>query len=226
MKKLSLFLAAVMLLGSVSAQDLQKSIYGVRAGVNFSNVSLKIPDFLEIDGKNRTGFNVGFSYEHLLMKENPLYLETGLYYSQKGYKHSEVDYDETYNYKTTLSYLELPLMVNYKFNVGKGFTLYPSAGLYVAVGLGGKEKEIYEEISEDEIYQEIYKYNAFGEYGTFKRADLGYRVSASASWKQIVLSIGYEGSILNIAQNYSDEDMDISLKGRTSNVFISLGYNF
>lgn len=220
MKKVLFFVAAVMLLGSASAQGLQKNIFGVRAGANISNLSI---NFDEMNMDFKPSFNAGVSYERLLLSSTPLYLETGLYYTNKGAKQGAWE-DEDGLYQFSLNYLEVPVMVNYKFHLGNNFALYPSAGLYYAFGVGGSEQEKYKEIDEEGTYIEISKYNVFGADRMLKRSDFGYRVSVSAMWKNIVLTAGYEGSILNTWQDSGDENL--SLKMRNSNIFISLGYNF
>ena len=222
MKKLLLFIVATMFVGSISAQDSLKNIFGIRAGVNLSNFNFNDD---EADTDIRTSINAGVSYERILSKKLPLYIETGLMYSNKGYQYTEIDEydDETYDYKTSLSYFEIPLKLNYKFNVSNAITLYPSAGLYYSFGVGGNTKEIYEEQEDGEIYQEIYKSKVFGDDGYLNRSYFGYRVSVSIAYNKFVLSAGYEGSILNIAKKFDDS---VSPKIRNSNIFVSLGYNF
>lgn len=220
MKKLLLLAVTTMLLVSASAQDLQKNIFGVRAGANISNFSI---NFDEMNMDSKPSFNAGFNYERLLLNSTPLYLETGLYYTNKGAKLGSWD-DEDGLYQFSLNYLEVPVMLNYKFYLGDNFALYPSAGLYYAFGVGGSEQEKYKEEYDGETYIEIYKDKVFGEDRMLKRSDFGYRVSVSAMWKSVVLTAGYEGSILNTLQDSGDEDF--SLKMRNSNIFIALGYNF
>ena len=210
MKKILFFVVAIIFVNNVFAQDLQKNIFGIRAGVNFSKI-----DFGFGALENKISFNAGFSYEHLLKKDIPLYLETGLHYSNKGYQTKEEDREKE---TLSLNYLQIPLMLNYKFKVGKSYTIYPSAGVYYAYAISGNHQEIYCYDNCDEIY----KYDAFDdEYGAdVKRSDLGYRVGASAVWKKTVLSVGYEKSLINIGK-----DTD-GLKVKNSNIFISLGLNF
>lgn len=224
MKKLLLFVAAVMLLGSASAQDLQKNIYGVRAGVNFSSIDLELLDMFGF----RTGFQAGVSYEHLLLKNNPLYLETGLLYSNKGCKYSDEVFGFGYGAEISTSYIEVPIMLNYKFFIGNDITLYPSAGVYYAFGVASKEKGFVGGGDESSFIENVEisgSSSAFGEDGFLKRSDFGYRVGVSATWKNLVLSAGYEGSFMNVAKSFDDGDIPISLKAKNLNIFITLGYN-
>lgn len=224
MKKLLLFVAAVMLLGSASAQNLPKNIVGVRAGANFSSMDYELLGSFDF----KTNFNAGVSYERLLLKNLPLYLETGLHYSNKGCKLSDFDdydYEDDYEYegsygtRVSLSYIEVPVMLNYKFFIGNDIALYPSAGVYYAFGVAGNEVETFkgEKLGEPS--------DVFGEEEGLRRSDFGYRVGISASWRNFVLSAGYEGSLLNVAQPFDDEDFGISLKAKNSNIFVTLGYN-
>lgn len=220
MKKLLLFVAAVMLLGSAAAQGLPKNIVGVRAGANFSSLDYELLGSFDF----RTNFNAGVSYERLLLKNLPLYLETGLHYSNKGCKLSDFDdydYEDegSYGARISLGYIEVPVMLNYKFFIGNDIALYPSAGLYYAFGVAGNEVETFkgEKLGEPS--------DVFGEEEGLRRSDFGYRVGISASWRNFVLSAGYEGSILNVAQPFDDEDFGISLKAKNLNIFVTLGYN-
>ena len=54
-------LMCVGFVGSVSAQDLQKNIVGVRAGVNISNMGIKVLMF-NANMSSKLGYNAGVSY--------------------------------------------------------------------------------------------------------------------------------------------------------------------
>ena len=128
MKKLFFaILGVAFLAGSVTAQDYAKNIYGVRLGLN----AAKLTGGDDGSPSTKPGFHVGGVYERLLMPASPLYLETGLNLSLKG---SGGIMDEI---RLNAWYLQIPVMVNYKFYVGKHWVFYPSAGLYYALGVGG-----------------------------------------------------------------------------------------
>ena len=196
MKKLILLVAAaVLFLGSANAQKFEKNIFGVRAGLNVSNVR-----FDGISPDSKIGFHIGGSYERLLASF-PLYLETGLQLTWKG---CQVD-DEGFTNKLNAAYLEIPIMVNYKFNIEDKVVLYPSAGFYYGLGVGGKIKT-----TEGNI-------DTFSDL-TAKRSDFGLRFAGTALWNQFTFSLGYEFSITDISQ--------FNQKIKPNNFFISVGYNF
>lgn len=195
MKKLFLtLLCAVLTAGAVSAQEYQKHVFGVRAGLNFANVS-----FDGISPESKAGFHLGGSYQYLFTDRMPLYLETGLQITQKGFKH------DSSSWKCNAFYFEIPVLVTYKFEVADDIRLLPAGGFYYGFGFAGKTKM-------------GSKSDTFGSDGLFKRSDFGMRFSASVEWRQYVFGVGYEFSLTNVAKGGDDIT--------TRNIFLSVGYNF
>lgn len=208
MKRIFLLVVASLMLCTVSAQEWQKNILGVRAGLNVADCAISVGDL-----KSRTAFHVGFSYERLLSKAAPLYLETGLQLSSKGFQLNVYGEEQ---YTCEAYYLELPLMLNYKFNIKNVVTIYPSIGFYGAYGVAGKFK--YEESGYE------LDVDTFSDEGGVQNMDIGYRVSASAAYKRLVLTIGYEGGFSNILDDTSE--VEVVGKAKNQNFFVSLGFNF
>ena len=124
MKKIFLTLVgAVVLMGNAVAQQWDANNFMARVGLNFGNVAM---DDFSTDAK--VGFHLAGVYERQLFATTPLFLETGLALTQKGYK-LEMGGESS---KSNMWYLEVPVMVNYKFAVNEEWTLYPSAGIYYA----------------------------------------------------------------------------------------------
>ena len=96
--------------------------YGIRIGPGFSYVT---SDDSRLDGGDwQTGLNVGVVAGFPLTYSDPLYLETGLYYIEKGGKKSlgggkKMTYD--------LNYLEIPVVVKYKYEIDDDLTIEPFA---------------------------------------------------------------------------------------------------
>ena len=70
--------------------------------------------------------------QFLLCNKLPFYLETGLAFSSRGGKVDGVSFRP--------SYLQIPVLVNYHFNIKDIVTIQPFAGLYYGLGIGGKVK--------------------------------------------------------------------------------------
>ncbi len=204
MKKLLLLVAAItMFVGGAQAQRFEKNIFGIRGGLNVSNIR---ENGVSYDSK--VGFHIGGSYERALTQSFPLYFETGLLFTWKG---CQFNNDDDYASKVNAAYLEIPLMLNYKFNIHNKVTLYPSAGFYYALGLGGNFKS------------HGGKIDTFGNQDfQFQRSDFGMRFGGSVVWRQFVFGLGYEFSLIDVCQHQNKYYGDV----KPNNFFLSVGYNF
>lgn len=126
-KVLLLALATTALSLTSKAQDDAKTTFGVRAGVNFTNITGD-----DQDNKMKAGFNIGANAEIPVASE--FYLQPGLLFTTKGAKADEGDG------KLNLSYLEVPINFLYKPTLGDGKLLL-GFGPYVGFGIGGKFKD-------------------------------------------------------------------------------------
>lgn len=77
MKKYTLLLLVLLLTGNARAQQYEKNILGVRAGLNVSKLTVSVED-MRISTGWRTGFHFAVSDQVLLTRRLPLYLETGV----------------------------------------------------------------------------------------------------------------------------------------------------
>lgn len=102
--------------------------FGVKGGVNFSTLSG--PDD---SPDSRTGLMAGIVVD-ISVPALPLGVETGLYYSQKGF---EEEFDE-FTFSTKLDYLEIPVLA--KLNVGPPGPVSPYiiAGPYFAFNVNSE----------------------------------------------------------------------------------------
>ena len=193
MKKVLLIVAAILLASAVSAQNYEKNILGVRAGLNLSSYSISAGG-ASISTDSRASFHVAVTDQILLSSKLPFYLETGLAFSSRGGKVDGVSFRP--------SYLQIPVLVNYHFNIKDIVTIQPFAGLYYGFGIGGKVK-------------------VGGDEGGLKRSDLGVRLGAGVVWKRIYFGLGYDIGCLNLIKESDGEGT------MRNNCFtISVGYNF
>ncbi|MDR3226469.1 MAG: PorT family protein [Prevotellaceae bacterium] len=222
MKKILLIIVSLCAVyATATAQDFKKGIFGVRVGLNISNVLMATGD-IKADNDARIGFNAGVSYQHLLSSTTPVYLETGLYFTDKGYKR-KINWENLYltdpylpdspsRLNAELMYLQIPVLLNYHFITGANTTIRPFAGLYAAYGIGGKIKHIegYGSTSD----------NSFGDRG-FKRFDFGAQLGVGATLGNLYASIGFDLGLADIGtSNY------LGSTTKTTNWTLSIGYNF
>lgn len=217
MKKLLLIVTIVTMVCSAKAQEIT---WGIRAGLNVPKVNEKIKGDdgeWSSDYKSKVGFHLGVIAD--LGLSESFYIQPGLYFTTKGAK---ADY-EGMTEKLNLSYLQLPILASYRFNLGGDTKLHINVGPYFALGVGGKFK--YEEDGE------TYKIDAFGtsdedsdeEKGGLKRFDAGLAFGAGVSFGKIYAGLNYDLGLANIA-NKDEWGSDYKLKNRSFN--ISVGYNF
>lgn len=148
MKK-TIFAAVAVLMLSVTANNLQaqnipgvssttpqRTTFGIRAGVNFTNINGKDISGNNSSNKLKTGFNAGINAEIPLAPS--FYFQPGLLYSTKGARSFENDFGVASNTDLTLNYLEVPLNLLFKAGFGPTGNVLLGFGPYVAYGVGGK----------------------------------------------------------------------------------------
>ena len=177
--------------------------FGLRIGPSFSFVS---SDDSKLDGGNwKTGLNVGAVAGIPLSYYNPLYLEVGLSYTEKGgQKNLESGKKMTYS----LNYLEIPIVLKYKYNVTPSFSIQPELGGYFAVGVSGKTKN----------FQEREAVNSFSDT-MFKRTDGGLRFGCGAAYDMFYCELVYDLGLANICHDTFDTS-------RNGNLQLNVGVNF
>ena len=153
MKKLFILILAAMMAAPSFAQfskshnrydhNNTESYYGLRLGMNIASLSSDNADF---DMDSRAGLAFGAVYGLQLANSTPVWLEAGLFYSEKGGNMESVPFkmaDDKIGFqkvKCRLSYLQIPLVVKYSFDIVDDLYIDPFLGGYLALGVGGKTK--------------------------------------------------------------------------------------
>ncbi len=181
--------------------------FGIRAGMNVSNMTYKDEGFSE-KGSAHVGYHLGFIVDAPVFRDN-LYIQPGLYLTQKGYRENDGD-DK---YKELPTYLDIPILISGRYTLGCA-QLQLNFGPYFACGLFGDAKE--------SMHSWKYSEKLFSSDGyDYKRFDAGLSIGAG-----VLLShhyyIGFQCEI-GMVDLYKDDDGE-SLKNR--NCMITVGYNF
>lgn len=143
-KKFMILSAIALLVGGIqttSAQNWRNAPqchFGIRGGISSTN------SFLESwgvdDGTNSlTAPTFGISFDTKIAKI-PFYVETGLYYMNRGYK----DDDENNSYKVSQEECDnhsllVPALISYHAYVGKNVALQPFFGPFISYGFDEEE---------------------------------------------------------------------------------------
>lgn len=173
--------------------------YGLRLGLNTSSVG---SDDVALDYTTRTGLGLGLVFGMELTNTAPVWLELGFNYSEKGGLISE----KTENIKARMTYLEIPVVCKYSFDMSNDFCIQPFVGGYLALGIAGKIKDY----NNREIYDS---------YDTFSRFDGGLRLGCGVEYQMLYAEMGMEFGLADISKD------DFS-SARTQNFFINIGVNF
>lgn len=171
-------LAMMALIGMFFSASAQTKL-SVQAGFNFTNVSYTLGDKKQ-DPEAIPRFQVGLAADIPMLAD--FYLQTGLAYVGRGFKQQGGWAAEEHDmFETKVHYLEVPVAIAYKPNLGIGRLLL-SAGPYLGYGLGGKWKTdgsiimgdiIYDRTKDKVIFKKDAKDAEFGNYLYGKPLDMG-----------------------------------------------------
>lgn len=174
--------------------------YGLRLGLNSAVLN---SDQVDMDMNARAGLSFGAVYGLQLANSTPLWLEAGLFYSEKGGKTVIMDEKRT----CRLTYLELPVVVKYSFDVADDLYIQPLLGGYLALGVGGKTKDYATRTSESS-------------FNNVNRPDAGLRVGCGIEYMMVYAEIGFDFGLANINKSNDFDSV------RNQNLFINIGVNF
>ena len=204
MKKLILSMAMMVCSISSFAQfssggfhlDEEHVYYGVRFGLTASHISgdgsLKCAD-------SKVGMTLGGVIGLRLTSNAPVFLESGLYYTERGGKKGDL--------KVGLNYLEIPVLVKYGIRAADKFTVIPFVGPYFSMAISGREKE-----------PGVTSFSSFTD-DHYRHPDMGFKLGCGVEYDNLYLELGYQIGVADI----SDDDRQVC----HGNAFIAnFGVNF
>jgi hypothetical protein len=218
-KRMLLFFAVALMSAAAFSQG-----FGVRAGVNLQTVNGKDDAGKKLENDMTIGFHAGVNYEISIAEG--FYLQPGLNFSTKGAKETFESFTTTYN----LNYLELPIHLVYKPQLGSG-KLIVGFGPYLGYGLMGKVKP--EEGSDKDIKfkqgdlsdAEIMDM-ATGEKLYLKGLDAGADIFFGYEFAfKLSVQFNAQLGLLSMYPSYNGDDQDESIMKNTG-FGVSLGYRF
>ena len=182
--------------------------YGLRLGLGFATVNNSERD--EYDApSSRTGLNIGAVIGFQLSPSAPVYLESGLFYTEKGGRNNSVPSQKIdYN----LNYLEIPILVKYCFDIDGDFSIQPLIGGYMSYGVGGKLKH-----HNSDLEKRFIESSFSDKY--FKRFDGGLRFGCGIEYQMLYADLAYELGLANIGRDEFE-------KTHNSCFYLNIGVNF
>ena len=207
---LTAILALIMVMPAAAqyykhTDDGNKLYYGLRLGLGFATVHNS--DLDAWDGpSSRTGLNVGAVIGYQLTPSYPVYLESGLLYTEKGGRNDKSRDNGKIDFN--LNYLEIPISVKYQVDIDGDFNIQPFFGGYLATGVGGKIK----------YHKDLTVCSSFSG-SRFKRFDGGLRFGCGVEYDMLYAEAAYELGLANIGR-------DLFEKTHNSCFYLNIGVNF
>ncbi len=200
MRNLKLFfvMAFLLLSAAVNAQLL----FGVKAGVNASNIYGKDME----GGKALIGYHVGVTADFHFTPE--MAVQSGLYWTAKGH----ADKDEKSSY-ARLNYLQVPIHFAYKIEVVPATRIVLHAGPYLAYGISGKS------VYKDDGKKESEKITFGSDTFDIKPFDAGVGLGVDVEFGFLSVGLGYDMGLINML-NFKEVSM------KNQNAYLSIGIRF
>lgn len=215
MKKFFTAIVALMLAVPSFAQfasggfelDKQNIYYGARFGLSLGTLS----GDTNFEQSDLSGMKAGFTLAGIiglrLSQSAPVFLESGLYYTQRGGKDGK--------YTADLNCLEIPILVKYGIKATDDIAILPFIGPYFAFGVGGDLEYEYKDPGTN-----IVEKKKEGVYERFlNRKDMGFKLGCGMEYNMLYLEVAYQLGVTNIAD---DDDFSI----HANQLSINFGVNF
>ncbi|MDU1903490.1 MAG: porin family protein [Dysgonomonas sp.] len=229
MKKTAVLLSCIFMLFislDVSAQI--PFTWGVKSGVSLSNTSTDEYDM-------KVGFTGGVFVDYNFSRS--VFLRSGLDFTMKGAKLDA--YGEelsssvpvTYNYveKIRMNYLQIPLMIGYKYRVADGTNIYIAAGTYFAYGIYGKGKYSISSVNNSgaPVIRTESKHDGFDDM-ELKKFDFGLSGNIGVIYDRYSINVGYEHGLVNLQKDITNRDLMAFRQDRWRNLAATctVGYRF
>lgn len=209
MKKILLFVGVAIFALSAQSQEIR---LGAKAGVNFSNLSIKGDDGdLKPDGL--TSFHIGGLVE--IPVSEKFSVQPEILYSAQGASIKESIEGFSVEMKYKLDYLSIPIMAKYYVIDGLALELGPQFGILVSAK-GDYSIEI---MGHSESGSEDIK-------DSFKTLDIGLGIGASYALDMgVFFSARYVLGLMDIGDD-GDDDFDDKVKVKNNVFQLSVGYSF
>jgi hypothetical protein len=205
MKKIFTAIVAMMLAVPSFAQyssggfelDKENLYYGVRIGLTAANLSGD-----DIDADTKVGMAMAGVVGLRLSSTTPVFLESGLYYSERGAK--DIGYTN----------LEVPVLIKYGIKATDEIAILPFVGPYFARACWGKTKLA-------DVGGTSVKVGTFDEkkWIGLNRMNMGFKLGCGAEYNKLYLEVGYQIGVTNISKK---DDLSI----HSNAFFANFGVNF
>ena len=208
MKKV--LLISIALFAFILTSNAQVS-FGPKVGLNVANVYGDDVDDTEMKIGAQVGVAADFAFTDAIS------LQTGLLFSQKGFKESDGDYTMTVN----VNYLDIPVHAVYGLDLG-GNKLQFFVGPYVGVGLTGKAKFEMGDMEEEADIQFVNDgIDADDDKLPLKRLDVGLDIGAGFMVSNFQIQAQYGLGLANLEPKWDGTEPENKISNGVINLSVT-----
>ena len=151
--------------------DEEHLYWGMRIGVSFGGIGGDI----ESD-EGRTGMTLAGVVGLRVTENAPVFLESGLYYTQRGANKLNLPSSIQNPAKAEghLNYFEVPVLMKYGFSLEDNVAILPFIGPYFSMAVAGDTKYL-------------------------KRPEMGFKLGSGVEWNNLYAELAYQFGVTNIA---------------------------
>ncbi|MBQ6064493.1 MAG: PorT family protein [Prevotella sp.] len=218
MKKVLSTIVAILIAAPTFAQyssggfslDEENLYYGVRLGMSISSISGDIPEIKPLGSK--VGLTMGGVIGLRCSNTAPVFLESGVYYTERGVKKSKI----SVSYNT----LEIPIIVKYGIKATDDIALLPFLGPTFSYALSGKYKW---DNADTGTFEEK-------DWTALNRANMGIKFGCGAEYSNLYLELAYQFGITNLSKDGINSTLPTPVRekhsGHSNALLINFGVNF
>ena len=197
--------------------DGENVYFGIRIGMTAASLS---GEDVTVDGRSYStdlGAKAGMTLAGVVglrvSNNTPLFLESGVYYTERGGKKDK--------FQVSYNNLEFPILIKYGIKATDDIALLPFVGPYFSYAIGGKTKQLFDQSGNP--VEKVQKVGTFDEKkaytGGLKRANMGFKLGCGVEYNKLYLELGYQFGVTNISKL---DDMST----RSNAFFANFGVNF
>ena len=176
--------------------DKESLYYGVRFGATVASVS----------GDYSVGSKLGMTLAGVVglrvSSSTPVFLESGLYYTQRGAKDDD--------WEITSNNLEIPLVIKYGLKATDDIALLPFFGPWFSYAVSSDKKDKRSQADMASGKNALHRIN---------RNNMGFKLGCGAEYNKLYLEVGYQFGVTN----FIDSD---DFSAHNNALFINVGLNF
>ncbi len=185
---------AVLAISTMTIYAQEDSKLTVNAGFGFSSV---VGD--DADTKNIFSYKIGLTYDFDITEN--FYIIPGIELVSKGCETENIAGD------ISMTYLQIPVLAAYRFNLSDDLNLKIKAGPYASYGIYGSDIELYDGT----------EINIFDDEGGYERLDAGIIAGISFDFNRFSIGAEYSRGLMKLDSDYKQYNQTYG---------ITFGYKF